>query len=75
MRYYFHISMKGVVIRDQEGTELSSVQDAKREAAAIATELRLNFPAQCDETGMILVRKEGGDFAFGSPIMSTAYAC
>jgi hypothetical protein len=48
MRYFFHILVDGVLVRDLEGTDLPSDEAARAEAYACALELEREFPRKGD---------------------------
>jgi hypothetical protein len=48
-RYYFHLTNGEAVIRDEEGTEVSSMQTALISAMEMVEELRAEDPSAADE--------------------------
>ena len=44
MRYFFHISTDAGLIADEEGTELTGLEQAREEALTSARELATEFP-------------------------------
>jgi hypothetical protein len=48
-RYYFHLTNGEAVIRDEEGTEVSSMQTALISAMEMVEELRTEDPSAADE--------------------------
>jgi hypothetical protein len=48
-RYYFHLTNDEVVIRDEEGTEVPSMQSALISAMEMIEELRAEDPFSADE--------------------------
>jgi hypothetical protein len=48
-RYYFHLTNGKALIRDEEGTEVSSMQSALIAAMDIIEELRAEDPSEADE--------------------------
>ena len=48
-RYYFHLTNGEALIRDEEGTEVSSMQSALISAMEMIEELRAEDPSAADE--------------------------
>ncbi len=48
-RYYFHLTNDEALIRDEEGTEVSSMQSALISAMEMIEELRAENPSEADE--------------------------
>jgi hypothetical protein len=48
-RYYFHLTNGEALIRDEEGTEVSSMQSALISAMEMIEELRAENPSEADE--------------------------
>ena len=48
-RYYFHLTNGEALIRDEEGTEVSSMQSALIAAMEMIEELRAENPSEADE--------------------------
>ena len=48
-RYYFHLTNGEALIRDEEGTEVSSMQSALVSAMEMIEELRAEDPSAADE--------------------------
>ena len=66
MRYYFDIHDGRHFMRDADGTELSSIEDAKKEARATLPEIaRASIPTGDDHQAFtVLVRDGSGDVVY-----------
>ena len=68
MRYYFNVIDGQVEISDPEGADLPDAQAAQKEAFALASELRADFPGQFQHHSVLEVTSEAGHRIFALPI-------
>ena len=68
MRYYFNVIDGQVEISDPEGADLPDAEAAHKEAFAIASELRAEFPGQFQRHSVLKVISESGQRIFEFPI-------
>ncbi|MBS0281604.1 MAG: hypothetical protein JSR25_10620 [Proteobacteria bacterium] len=68
MRYYFNVIDGQVEISDSEGADLPDAQAAHKEAFALASELRAEFPGQFQPHSVLEVISETGQRVFALPI-------
>ena len=68
MRYYFNVIDGQAEISDPEGADLPDAEAARKEAVAIASELRAEFPGQFQRHSVLKVISESGQRIFEFPI-------
>lgn len=68
MRYFFHVFLDSGFIRDNEGTELPSEEQAQEEAAAVTSELLWNFSERLTKSAVVEVISEAGKRVIALPV-------